>query len=209
MDQKRELRGTTSRVTARTREVIESSARFDVLEASEASTRGEGRQNGEPTEGQVPGRAGVSASSGAPRVLVVDDDPNIRTLCRLELEYAGLEVIEAGDGRAGLGRASLEKPDLVVTDMKMPRLDGFGLMAAIARNERTREIPIVVMSAEADPAVAARALSLGARAYLTKPFDPAELVERILKLVGPLARVGGARADATAHAPSSSGVAVR
>ena len=114
-----------------------------------------------------------------PRVLVVDDDSNARALCSINLLLEGLEVLEAEDGRRGLARARLESPDLVVTDVAMPGLDGFELAEALRQDESTAEIPLIFLSGEADAEYEARAHSLGALAYVTKPFDPAAFAKLV------------------------------
>jgi len=108
----------------------------------------------------------------SPRVLVVDDDSNSRALCSINLLLEGLEVLEAEDGRRGLARARLESPDLVVTDVAMPGLNGFELAEALRRDEGTAQIPLIFLSGELNADNEARAHSLGALAYVTKPFDP-------------------------------------
>jgi CheY-like chemotaxis protein len=122
----------------------------------------------------------ISAPNGsAARVLIVDDDPAMRLLCAINLELEGLVVLEASDGHTALARARSERPDLVLTDVSMPRLDGFALAEALRRDRRTRRIPLVFLSAEINPANEARAEKLGALAYLTKPIDPLALASRI------------------------------
>jgi two-component system chemotaxis response regulator CheY len=118
------------------------------------------------------------------RVLIVDDDPAIRMLCAVNLEIEGLVVLEAADGRLALEQARSERPDLVVTDVMMPGLDGFELAEALRRDERTREIPLIFLSSEAAPANAERARELGALAYLTKPFDPPALASLVASELG-------------------------
>jgi len=107
-----------------------------------------------------------------PRILIVDDDPATRLLCSINLELEGLDVIEAENGEHALLRARSEHPDLVVTDVAMPGLDGFQLAESLRRDFRTRRIPLIFLSGEATIANEARALALGALAYLSKPFDP-------------------------------------
>jgi CheY-like chemotaxis protein len=128
------------------------------------------------------------------RVLVVDDDFNSRALCSINLLLEGLEVLEAEDGQRGLVRARQESPDLVVTDVAMPGLNGFELAEELRRDDSTAQIPLIFLSGELDANHAARARSLGALAYVTKPFDPpafAKLVASALArreaLDGPLA----------------------
>jgi CheY-like chemotaxis protein len=120
-------------------------------------------------------------------VLIVDDDPATRALCSFNLQLEGLRVVEAEDGRDGLARARFEQPDLVLTDVMMPGLDGFQLAEALRLHEQTRHIPLIFLSGETTAHNAARATSLGALAYVTKPFDPsslAALVKGALKSSG-------------------------
>ena len=113
------------------------------------------------------------------RVLVVDDDSNARALCSINLLLEGLEVLEAEDGRHGLTRALLESPDLVVTDVAMPGLDWFELAEALRDDDSTAQIPLIFISGELNPDNEARALALGALAYVTKPFDPPALAKLV------------------------------
>ncbi|HEX7626491.1 MAG TPA: response regulator, partial [Gaiellaceae bacterium] len=93
-------------------------------------------------------------------------------LCSVNLQLAGLDVLEAPDGRLALARARADRPDLVVTDIAMPDLDGFQLAEALRRDRRTRRIPLIFLSGQVADQNRVRALELGALAYLTKPFDP-------------------------------------
>jgi CheY-like chemotaxis protein len=128
----------------------------------------------------------------SPRVLVVDDDSNARALCSINLLLEGLDVLEAEDGRRGLECARLEMPDLVVTDVAMPGLDGFELAEALRSDESTARIPLIFLSGELATANKARAHSLGALAYVTKPFDPPALAKLV---AGALARRGSRAVD--------------
>ncbi|HUZ81549.1 MAG TPA: response regulator [Gaiellaceae bacterium] len=137
------------------------------------------------TEDAVP----VGAASGSSfRVLVVDDDPATRRLYSIHLALRGFEVLEASDGRHGLERARAEAPDLVVTDVMMPGLDGFELAAALRADERTSRIPLIFLSGETAAVNETRAGELGALAYLRKPLDFgafATLVAHMLEGLGP------------------------
>lgn len=113
------------------------------------------------------------------RVLIVDDDPAMRMLCSINLQREGLVVLEAADGRTGLERARAEGPDLVLTDVTMPGLDGFQLAEALRRDELTSQVPLIFVSGELDRGNEARARELGALAYLTKPFDPTALASLV------------------------------
>ena len=107
-----------------------------------------------------------------PRVLVVDDDPGIRLVCTTTLDLDGCEVIEAVNGQEALELALEQAPDLVLLDLSMPVLDGFGLAAALRADERTRRVPLVVLTGELDPHLEERVQGTGALRLFTKPFDP-------------------------------------
>ncbi len=124
----------------------------------------------------------------APRVLLIDDDAAIRTLCSAHLRGLGIEAIEAEDGVQGLELARRERPDLVLLDVSMPGLDGFQVGALVRRHRKTRHIPLMFLSGEAEND--ARARELGAIACLAKPFDPVALSALIASAVKP--RVGEA-----------------
>ena len=110
------------------------------------------------------------------RVLLVDDDASIRLLCSLNLRAAEFEVTEAADGLQGFEQATRHPPDLVLSDLRMPGLDGFALAAALRRDEATRAVPIVFLSGETGVAERMRAYALGVAGFVAKPFDPAALV---------------------------------
>jgi CheY-like chemotaxis protein len=119
----------------------------------------------------------------APRVLLIDDDPAIRTICSVNLRALGIEVIEAADGAQGLELARRERPDLVLLDVSMPGLDGFEVGELVRRHWRTRHIPLMFLSGEAEND--ARARELGAIACLAKPFDPVALSALIATTLKP------------------------
>ncbi|MGW2616941.1 response regulator [Streptomyces sp. NPDC001500] len=122
----------------------------------------------------------VSGASG--RVLVVDDNKVIRQLIRVNLELEGLEVVTASDGAECLDVVHQVRPDLVTLDVVMPRLDGLGAAARLRADPRTRDLPLVVISACTQYEVEA-GLEVGVDAFLPKPFDPAELVSIVRALV--------------------------
>jgi DNA-binding response OmpR family regulator len=120
------------------------------------------------------------------RVLVIDDDAPIRLLCRVNLEAEKMEVIEAVDGASGLERAKEEKPDVVLLDVMLPRMDGWQVAERLLEEPETADIPIVFLTARAELGDRARGLEIGGIDYLTKPFNPVELAGQIRDL---LARV--------------------
>lgn len=117
----------------------------------------------------------------AGRVLIADDDAAVRLVCAINLTAEGLHVLEAEDGLDALEQARRERPDLVLTDVTMPGLDGFRLAEGLRRDERTRRIPLIFLSGEVAPENAERARALGALAYLTKPFDPCALASFVAR----------------------------
>ena len=110
------------------------------------------------------------------RVLLVDDDASIRVLCALSLRAAEFDVTEAADGLQGFEQATRHPPDLVVSDLRMPGLDGFALAEALRHDEATRTVPVVFLSGETGVAERMRAYALGVAGFVMKPFEPAALV---------------------------------
>jgi DNA-binding response OmpR family regulator len=124
------------------------------------------------------------------RVLIIDDEAPIRLLCRVNLEAEGLEVIEAADGKSGVETARRERPDVVLLDVMMPRLDGWGAAQELVRDELTKELPIIFLTARAEIRDRARGLDIGGVEYVTKPFNPLELAPLIESLLERIKRDG-------------------
>ena len=122
------------------------------------------------------------------RVLVIDDEAPIRLLCRVNLEAEGMEVLEASDGPSGLDLARAERPDVILLDVMMPGLDGWGVAEALLEDERTAEIPIIFLTARAEFRDRARGLDIGGVDYITKPFNPVELAPLVRGLLDRLER---------------------
>lgn len=123
----------------------------------------------------------------APLVLLVDDEPSIRTICRVNLEGDGLAVQEAEDGAEALAEVGRERPSLVLLDVMMPAVDGWRVAEQLAAADDTRDIPVVFLSARAAHEDRLRAQELGAVGYVVKPFDPVELggvVREVLERIG-------------------------
>jgi DNA-binding response OmpR family regulator len=115
---------------------------------------------------------GEQPESGAPVVLVVDDEPAIRLVCRLNLRTAGFETIEASDGESALELARSAKPDLILLDIMLPKSDGFTVAQELVGEAETSEIPIVFITARSDAKDQLRGYEAGGVAFVTKPFDP-------------------------------------
>ncbi len=121
-------------------------------------------------------------------VLVIDDEAPIRLLCRVNLEAEGMPVLEAGDGPTGLETARTETPDVILLDVMMPGLDGWGVAEALLEDERTSDIPIIFLTARAEFRDRARGLDIGGVDYITKPFNPVELAPLVRGLLDRLER---------------------
>jgi len=118
-----------------------------------------------------------------PRVLVVDDEDDIRALIAINLELEGFEVTQAGDGYECLAIVRSVQPDLITLDAAMPVMDGFETAARLREGPETAKIALVMVTARAQGLDRARAGEVGLDAYVTKPFEPTELVRTVRKLV--------------------------
>jgi CheY-like chemotaxis protein len=117
-----------------------------------------------------------------PRVLVVDDSEVVRDLIAVNLELEGFDVITAADGEDALDMVKGMHPHVVTLDVMMPRLGGFETAERLRADPDTRHIPIVIVTGRSQPADIGRGERLGVEAYLSKPFEPAELVEVVTRL---------------------------
>lgn len=141
------------------------------------------RPVGEPAE-----EAGGSPSEAAHRVLVVDDEASMRTLCRINLELAGFEVSEAGDGSTALARAREQDFALILLDVMLPDMGGLEVAGRLAADAGTRAVPVAFLSARTAGEDLRRGYERGAVDYITKPFDPLELAGRVREIVGRVER---------------------
>ncbi len=113
------------------------------------------------------------------RVLVVDDEPDVLLLCRVNLEFEGYEVSTAPDGEAGLAACRELRPDVVLLDVMMPKMDGWQVLEAIKGDEELKHIPVVMLTAKVQDEDQIRGWSAGAAEYITKPFSPLSLSQVI------------------------------
>ena len=122
-----------------------------------------------------------------PRVLVVDDEVNIVRLIQVNLERQGYQVETANNGAQALAKIRESRPDLLVSDVMMPEMDGFELLSTIRRDPVLNDLPVIMLTAKAQDANVMEGYTRGADMYLTKPFNPAELItfaKRILSSAG-------------------------
>lgn len=117
-------------------------------------------------------------------VLAVDDSRTMRDMLKLALNGAGFETHLAEDGEHGLEVLEGLSPDAIITDINMPKLDGFGFIDAVRKQDRHDGVPILVLTTESAPEMKARARNAGATGWIVKPFDPTKLVRALHMVAG-------------------------
>lgn len=113
------------------------------------------------------------------RILIVDDEPDVLLLCRVNLEITGHEVLEAPNGEHGLEVALRERPDVIVLDLMLPARDGLAVLTALRADEATREIPVILLTAKTLAEDRLAGWRAGCTEYVTKPFSPLALVDLV------------------------------
>lgn len=116
-------------------------------------------------------------------VLAVDDSPSIRQMIKVVLGPAGHTVLEAGDGAEGLAKARSEAPNLIITDLNMPVMNGLEMIKQLRTVASCTGVPILFLSTESDETFKQQAKSAGATGWITKPFKPEQLLAVVTKLV--------------------------
>jgi DNA-binding response OmpR family regulator len=119
-----------------------------------------------------------------PLVLVADDDDDIRSLVIFRLERSGYRTVVARDGDEALALALERRPDLAVLDVMMPKLDGYEVTRRLRREDATRAMPVILLTARVQDADVARGFESGADDYIRKPFSPQELCARVQAILG-------------------------
>ncbi len=113
------------------------------------------------------------------KILVVDDDPLVTGLVKINLELGGFEVEEAWGGEEALQIIEERVPDLVLLDVMMPELDGWDLLRMLRSNPTTKDLPVVLLTAKVQERDVAKGWQMGADGYISKPFNPLEMVDRL------------------------------
>jgi DNA-binding response OmpR family regulator len=124
-------------------------------------------------------RSLASRTTGEPRILIVDDESAIRLVCRVNLDSAGFETIEAGDGETALALARSERPDLILLDVMLPGLNGWEVAAKLRELPETNRIPIVFLTARSTTTDEVHGHAVGGVGYISKPFDPEALTAMV------------------------------
>ena len=119
-----------------------------------------------------------------PKVLVAEDEKDIRDLIVYSLNYSGFEVVTAADGKEAVQKALEEKPDLIMLDVRMPRMTGYDACVKIKAIEELKDIPVVMLSAKGQDSEIQAGLNAGAYEYILKPFALEDLVQRVEAIVG-------------------------
>jgi CheY-like chemotaxis protein len=145
-------------------------------------------------------QASVILSAMRPTILTVDDEPDVLELIRFHLTHAGCDVLTATSGRVALETIRACRPDLVLLDLMLPDIDGFGICEILRRQPATASLPIIIVSAWSTTDSRDLGLELGALDYLTKPFSPKTLVERVQRLLN-LRPAGREKTPAPASTP--------
>lgn len=126
----------------------------------------------------------MHSPQGKPLILIADDRASSRELLRTVLERAGYAVLEAGDGEAAVEQALSGNPDLILLDLQMPKLDGYGVLARLRADERFRTVPVLALTASAMSGDRERIMAAGFTDYLSKPAGPELLREAVARLLG-------------------------
>ena len=118
------------------------------------------------------------------RILIVDDEVQLVEMVKMRLESAGYETIVAYDGQEGFDKAKKDKPDLIILDLMLPKMDGYKICGLLKNDARYAKIPIIMFTARAQEEDMKLGKDLGAEEYVTKPFDPKILLSKIKELLG-------------------------
>jgi DNA-binding response OmpR family regulator len=130
----------------------------------------------------------VSINVQGKKVLVAEDEPDIRGLIVFSLEFAGYKVVQASNGEDAVDKAEREQPDLILLDVRMPKLTGYEACERLKAKEATKHIPVVFLSALSQEGEMKYGLGLGAIEYIIKPFAPDELYHRVTAILERLSR---------------------
>lgn len=117
------------------------------------------------------------------KILIIDDEGDLANLLRINLEIEGFECNVAKDGQEGIEKAVLVQPDLILLDIRMPVIDGYGVLAELKKNQETSKIPVIMCTTIKGEENIKKAHDLGASDYIVKPFEPREILAKIRKVL--------------------------
>lgn len=133
------------------------------------------------------GKAPQQEADTAKRVIVIEDDPNTADLIRINLEHAGFIVLHAADGMSGMELIRKNRADGVILDIKVPKMNGYEICAAMQNDQNLKKIPIMIITGLVDDLPGEEESwqkKMGVAAFMCKPFDPAKFTQRVLKMLG-------------------------
>ncbi len=119
-----------------------------------------------------------------PKILVIEDELNIQKLAQVNLTASGYKVLVAGNGEEGLELAELERPNLILLDLRMPGMSGWDVLMVLKTNQRLRRIPVIIMTATVPESEEYKIRGMRAAGYLAKPFGADELVRQVKQVLG-------------------------
>jgi DNA-binding response OmpR family regulator len=125
------------------------------------------------------------------RILLIEDESDFRAGVRIRLDSRGYEVLEAEDGKTGFELARAKSPDLIILDLMLPKMDGYQIARLLKFDAKYKTIPIIMLTARTQKTDMETGFSVGADAYLTKPFKSEELLEKIEQLLSKQAQTAG------------------
>ncbi len=128
-----------------------------------------------------------------PAILIVEDDEHTAALLSKQLVSAGYEITRAKNGLEGLMLLEKARPAAIICDMMMPELGGLDFVKALKARDETRNLPVIFLTANTDPGLMINGINVGARYYLTKPYDPQELLWKLKRVIDPEASRGRSR----------------
>jgi len=118
------------------------------------------------------------------KILIIEDEEHLVELLKFRLESCGYAVDVAVDGEDGLEKIDIMKPDLVILDIMMPKMNGYEALKIIRKNDSMKDIPVIILTAYTQKGDIKRALDLGANAFIAKPFEPKVLLTEVKKIIG-------------------------
>jgi len=121
----------------------------------------------------------------AKTIMIIDDAPSVRQVVSLALKGAGYEVVEACDGQDAIGKLGSRKLNLIICDLNMPNLDGIGFLQHVKQSPAHKFTPVIMLTTESAEDKKAEARASGARAWITKPFQPSRMIEAVAKICLP------------------------
>ena len=142
-----------------------------------------------------------AAEVAGKRVLVVDDEKFVRELIKIKLSRSGLVVLEAANGLEAVEMAHTQRPDMILLDVMMPKMNGFEACEKLKTDPATARIPIVMLTARGEQANHEKGISLGATDYMSKPFSPQKLAELVIEILARASSIPSKQSEREGEAP--------